>query len=94
MRDDATTQCDDAMGELTHIVSPLAKLNRISPRGWKELAARRRGEEPGGALGVQSARYFDLVREMKNVYNHRLLELVIGLAVFPLVFVSHGGSLL
>ncbi len=38
------------------------------------------------------ARYFDLVREMKNAYNHRLLELVIGLAVFPLVFVSHGGA--
>jgi hypothetical protein len=40
------------------------------------------------------ARYFDLVREMKNAHNHRLLELVIGLAVFPLVFVSHGGALL
>jgi len=27
---------------------PLTKLKCISPKRWKELAARRRGEEPGG----------------------------------------------
>ena len=40
-------------------------------------AARRRGEEPGGAPPLKSrpmaaARYFDLIREMKNPFNHRL----------------------
>jgi hypothetical protein len=55
----------------------LAKLKCISPRGWKDLAARRRGRSRA-ALGAYNplamlsapARYFDLVREMKNAYNH------------------------
>src|SRR5713101_3715829 len=58
---------------------PLAKLKCISPKRWAELAARRRGEEPGGAAQVKSrhhghppARYFDLVRDMKHPYDHRL----------------------
>ncbi len=40
--------------------------------------AARLGGEPGGARRVNgrvmatSARYFDLVREMKDAYNHRL----------------------
>ena len=46
---------DDANGRAYSHHIPLAKLKCISPRGWKDLAARRRGEEPGGALGVQSA---------------------------------------
>ena len=36
---------------------PLVKLKCISPKRWMELAARRRGEEPGGARQVQSQRH-------------------------------------
>jgi hypothetical protein len=56
---------------------PLAKLKCISPRGWKDLAARRRGRSRAArgaynplAMLSAPARYFDLVREMKNAYNH------------------------
>ena len=57
------------LGDPTHIVSP-------SPKQREELAARRRGEEPGGErrkdrVPMAAARYFDLVREMRDVYNHR-----------------------
>ena len=36
---------------------PLAKLKCISPKRWEELAARRKGEEPGGAARVKSGRH-------------------------------------
>jgi hypothetical protein len=58
---------------------PPSEIEMHQSQRWKDLAVRRRGEEPGGALGVQSARhavaparYFDLFREMKNANNHRL----------------------
>ena len=55
----------------------------MSPKRVKELdlylgvgrAARRRGEEPGRARQIKSAHgrpRFDLVREMRDAYNHRL----------------------
>ncbi len=49
----------------------------MSEKRLQELAARL-GGEPGGASRLESgrhgcpARYFDLVREMKDAYNHRL----------------------
>ena len=35
----------------------LATLKCISAKRWEELAARRRGEEPGGPLRLESGRH-------------------------------------
>lgn len=55
---------------------PLAKLKCFSPKRREEmvqvlargLAARRRGEEPGGARRVE-CRHFDLVRERHQAFR-------------------------
>jgi transposase-like protein len=76
-RDDAmvTTQWTQWESLLTSY--PLAKLKCISPRGRKDLAARRGRSRAArwafNPLAMSApARYLDLVREMKNAYNHRL----------------------
>jgi hypothetical protein len=58
---------------------PRSEIEMHQSQGLERPRRPAEGEEPGGALGVQSARhavaparYFDLVREMKNAYNHRL----------------------
>src|SRR6267154_2756370 len=99
-----TTQCVDAVAtqwESLLTSHPPSEIEMHQSRGLERprrpaggrSRAARWAYNPLAMLSVP-ARYFDLVREMKNAYNHRLLELVIGLAVFPLVFVSHGGALL
>jgi len=50
-------QCTGGIGRAYSHRIPLVKLKCIAPKRWIELAARRRGEEPGGERRVESARY-------------------------------------
>ena len=53
----ATSQASEPGGRAYSHRIPLAKLKCISPKRWEELAARRRGEEPGGAARVKCGRH-------------------------------------